>query len=510
MLYQIGLISSFSLLSLWLLFQDNQKVSPLIRILLLLGMGSYLYSIFFSEAALDVKLWNLSRDLVLLSASAAFLSFFKNKIPLFIALLAGFTFLGLKYYAPIGNTQLYSLERIHIGTNSNQFAEEGEFLVELNDPSSYSNLQHLKVQYDLTIRPAFSMSSGDITELDDYVLVDVPPQYKNQITEIQDEIRNTKGVDWIENNDIVQINPIPSETTTRKRRTYIVNDPEINKQWGLDEMAMDELHDLLKSENISPKKKALIAILDTGIDAKHEDLAANYKSINVKYDTDGNQHGTHCAGIAAAVTNNGKGIASFSPNNDFVEIGSVRVLAAFGGGTQQGIINGILEAADAGADVISMSLGGISTHKRQKAYEKAVKYANKKGAIVIVAAGNSNKNAKDYCPANADGVITVSAVDENLNRAKFSNFVQDMNMGIAAPGVNIFSTTPNNEYKSFNGTSMATPYVAGLVGLMKSIQPDLSTKDAYKILKNTGKQTNNDSETGRFIQPAEAIKVLIQ
>ncbi|HEB61709.1 MAG TPA: subtilisin, partial [Bacteroidetes bacterium] len=226
-------------------------------------------------------------------------------------------------------------------------------------------------------------------------------------------------------------------------------------------------------------------------------------------DNDPQSHGTHCAGIAAAVSNNGKGIASFSKNNEFVQVTSIRVLSSFGGGTQRGIIDGMIEAADKGVDVISMSLGGRSNASRQKAYSKAVKYCNDKGAIVVVAAGNSNMDAKDYSPANARGVITVSAVDSDLNRAVFSNYIQNVKMGVAAPGVGIYSTIPDNKYAAYNGTSMATPYVAGLLGLMKSIYPKLTTKEAYKILKSTGMDTKNTKETGKLIQPEAAVKELL-
>ena len=236
-----------------------------------------------------------------------------------------------------------------------------------------------------------------------------------------------------------------------------------------------------------------------------EDIRKKYRSTAKKHDDDPQGHGTHCAGIAAAVSNNGKGIASYAPNNDFVELTSIKVLNSFGGGTQGSIINGILAAADAGADVISMSLGGRSNPSRQRAYSKAVAYANDKGAIVVVAAGNSNMNAKNYAPANAKGVIAVSATDINNNRASFSNTVQDVGMGIAAPGVNIYSTTPNNEYKSFNGTSMAAPHVAGLIGMMKAIFPEIKTKDAHFILDKTGKNTNESKRTGKLIQPVAAI-----
>jgi thermitase len=185
-------------------------------------------------------------------------------------------------------------------------------------------------------------------------------------------------------------------------------------------------------------------------------------------------------------------------------------LSGNGSGTQQGIIKGIIEAADNGGDILSLSLGGPSSDRKQRAYKKAVDYAREKGCIVVVAAGNSNMNAKDYAPANTPGVITVSAIDEALNRAVFSNTVQDVAMGIGAPGVNVYSSIPNNGYDSWNGTSMATPYVAGLLGLMKSINPDLTTEEAYKILKETGIDTGDTDKTGKFIQPFNAVSKVLK
>jgi thermitase len=189
---------------------------------------------------------------------------------------------------------------------------------------------------------------------------------------------------------------------------------------------------------------------------------------------------------------------------------SIKVLSDFGSGTQQDIINGIIEAADLGADVISMSLGGPSSDHAQRAYAEAVKYANQAGAIVVVAAGNDDENAIDFAPANVVGVITVSAIDDQLHKADFSNFIQDLGMGVAAPGVNIYSAFPNNEYKFLSGTSMATPYVAGLVGLMKSLRPGLTTAQVYQVLKDTGTATKDAEQTGNLIQPARAIAGLVK
>jgi thermitase len=188
---------------------------------------------------------------------------------------------------------------------------------------------------------------------------------------------------------------------------------------------------------------------------------------------------------------------------------SIKVLNASGMGTQKSIINGMIKAADAGADVISMSLGGLSNQSKERAYRKAVKYANDKGAIVVAAAGNANRNAKNYVPAAVDGVISVSAVDNELRKAVFSNYVTDLKRGIAAPGVGIYSTIPGNQYDTYNGTSMATPYVAGLIGLMKSFKPGLTTDQAYQILNKTGKPTQQTDQTGKLIQPAKAVEQVL-
>ena len=254
--------------------------------------------------------------------------------------------------------------------------------------------------------------------------------------------------------------------------------------------------------------EALIAILDTGVDAKHEDLRTNYTSTKKKYDTDPQGHGTHCAGIAAAVSNNGIGIASAAPTPDFVEVTSIKVLSSFGIGTQRGIVNGILEAADLGADVISMSLGGRATPTKQRAYAEAIRYANERGAIVVVAAGNDGGPARQIAPANAEGVITVTALDNLSRKAVFSNTIEGIDMPIAAPGVDILSTWPGNEYKIASGTSMATPYVSGIVGLLKSIRPELTTAEVHRILLESGESLEEVRATGRLVDPVRALEIL--
>jgi len=130
---------------------------------------------------------------------------------------------------------------------------------------------------------------------------------------------------------------------------------------------------------------------------------------------------------------------------------------------------------------------------REKAYSDAIAYANAKGTIVVVASGNSNTNARKSTPGNAKGVIGVAAIDTLLKKSHFSNTMEDIDMPLSAPGTQVYSTVVGNKYKAMNGTSMAAP---------------ITTEEAFSILKETGKKSDNTRMTGRIIQPNEAIKRL--
>ena len=507
-LYPLSYFASLLGLILWFYYKDNRKTSALMSKLFLGGFLVYTFSLAFSESSFSHKLLILSRDLVVLGLVSQFFNFFrKNKLVFVSLLVLLFGVFNFSYHQVMINT---FLEQKEVSSNYEQVDKKGEFLVELSETHQIKEMQQLIDQFDLKLAPAFSVNQKNITELDDYYIINVPEKNEEKLAEIEAALNASGLLDWVETNEMVQLDPKEEVNSLKSKRNYKINDPEIQQLWGFDAMEVDQLYSLLNKTKILPQRKARIFILDTGVDAKHEDLADNYQSFKAKYDKDAQGHGTHCAGIAGAISNNGKGIASFSRENEFVQITSIKVLSDFGGGTQRTIINGIIEAADNGADVISMSLGGPSFGKSQRAYQKAIDYANKAGAIVIVAAGNSNANATEYVPANLDNVITVSAIDQNLDRASFSNFVTDIKMGIAAPGVSIFSTLPSNKYAALSGTSMATPYVAGLVGVLKSLQPDLTTQKIYDILNKTAKATKSPKETGGLIQPAKAVKELVK
>lgn len=505
-LYATGFFLSILALVAWFYFRDRADWSRRFRFLLFTGLGAYLFSVLTADAEVAAKMSVLFRDFMIIGATGLVFQFLVKKRPAFFF---GLVALGIVLFWLYNNLLKQSpaqLEKQAIELDAN-----GELLIELREGSNLQSIEAVTEQYGLHLEPAFTMERPEWSDLDDYYVVDIPETYVAQLPAIERALRESATVEWVEPNEVITVDPlIPNKLPGNIRKKFGIDDPGLEHLWGFEEMNVDKLYNYLNDKRVQPKHKALIAILDTGVDSKHEDISDNFKSIKEKYDDDPRGHGTHCAGIAAAVSNNGVGVASFSTGNEFVEVTSIKVLSAFGSGTQRGIINGMIEAADKGAAVISMSLGGRSNQSRQRAYEKAVAYANKAGAIVVAAAGNSNRNAKDFSPVNAGGVIGVSAIDESLNRAVFSNYVTDLKMGIAAPGVNIYSTIPGDQYASYSGTSMATPYVAGMVGLMKSLKPSLTTKEAYAILKSTGSDTKATKETGKLIQPYRAVQKMLK
>jgi len=204
-----------------------------------------------------------------------------------------------------------------------------------------------------------------------------------------------------------------------------------------------------------------IAILDTGVDQDHPDLASkiisnvNFSGSNTTDDIHG--HGTHVAGIAAASTNNGLGVAGLGYDTTIM---NVKVLSDTGSGTYSGLAAGIVWAADNGAEIINMSLGGSAP---SSTLEDAVNYAWSKGVVVVAAAGNSGNDLAWY-PAYYANSIAIAATGANDALASWSNYGDWVD--VAAPGASIYSTVKGGSYWYMSGTSMAAPHVAGLAALV--------------------------------------------
>ncbi|TAE00768.1 MAG: subtilisin [Bacteroidetes bacterium] len=504
---------------LWLFLKNKEMPTTFVSGGFLVSVLTYVLTLLLDDGSLIFKfLWLLPRDLSLFVLIVLFFNkFVKMPKVFYVGLAVVFMFFKFFYLDKVLMTSFNSptffeqyftkpseqkrTSKQEIQFIGNKLDPNAEVLIDVKNPNDVSAIEKALIPYKSTIQKAFpNLQHPEYSELDDYYTVNIPEDA--DLGDIFDVLTQTNQVDWIEENEMYQLNlpKVQNPSPTPPKIDYGINDPDLSKLWAFEQMKVADLYAQIRKQNIQPVRKAKIAILDTGIDFEHEDLNGNYISTNKEYDSDKQGHGTHCAGIAAAVSNNGKGIASFAPNNQFVQVTSIKVLSDEGWGTQKDILEGIILAADQKADVISMSLGGPSNDLSQKAYEEAVKYANRAGAIMVVAAGNSNENAIDFSPANVKGVIAVTAVDHNLKKAEFSNFITDLEMGLAAPGVAIFSTFPENSYMELNGTSMATPYVAGLLGIMKSVTPDLTTKQAFDILNLKGIDTDNTKATGKFVQ----------
>jgi thermitase len=247
------------------------------------------------------------------------------------------------------------------------------------------------------------------------------------------------------------------------------------RQWQYPNIKAPDAWDVTKGSNTVP-----IAILDTGISQTHPDLASKVtktKNFTSNGSNDQNGHGSHTAGSAAAATNNNAGVAGTCWN---CPLWNYKVLNNSGSGSYSGIASGVTTAATDGAKVISMSLGGSGD---SKTLHDAVNYTygfnddgtpykdssgnvSPRRAVVIAAAGNNGTKDAVHYPSNYKNTISVAATTNSDTRASYSNYGKEVD--VAAPGSSIYSTYKGTGYATLSGTSMATPHVAGVAGLVWS------------------------------------------
>jgi len=275
----------------------------------------------------------------------------------------------------------------------------------------------------------------------------------------------------------------------------VPNDPYYaDYQWNLRQIRAPEAWDLTTGD-----RRVVIAIVDTGIALDHPDLIDKLvPGINLVTPgappADDNGHGTHMAGIAAAATNNGVGVAGVSWE---ARLMPVKVLDQTGGGDVNRVAQGITWAVDHGARVINLSFDGPDP---SQALADAVQYARGKGALVVAAVGNEGRADPTY-PAALDGVMAVAATDRNDQRLASSN--TGSYVSVAAPGQDIPSTywdpSAGNTYALASTSSQGAPHVAGLAGLIWSVNPDLSGDAVRQLIENHADDVGRpgrDDETG--------------
>lgn len=225
-------------------------------------------------------------------------------------------------------------------------------------------------------------------------------------------------------------------------------------------------------------KDVTVAVVDTGVQANHPDLKgrllAGYNAIASGGAPDDDVgHGTHVAGIIGALTNNQEGVAGISWYNKVLP---VKALDNSGAGTTYSVAEGIIWAADQGAKVINLSLGNYAD---SQFLHDAIKYAYDRDVVIVSAAGNDNTERPGY-PAAYEEVIAVAATNASGERASFSNYGDYID--ITAPGESIASTYPGSQYAALSGTSMASPHVAAVAGLVRSLNPALTNKEVAELL----------------------------
>ncbi len=260
----------------------------------------------------------------------------------------------------------------------------------------------------------------------------------------------------------------------KRENCLSIQDAKQKAGWGISAFELPATWQHMEGEGVT------IAVLDTGCDLDHPDLKENLlEGINFvdrdKPPIDDNGHSTHVIGILVAA-NNDIGMVGVCPK---AKVRPVKVLNSKGDGNLLTVAEGVRWAADQGVDFITMSLG--SPFKAQEV-RKAIQYAASKNVVTFCAAGNAGKTSEIYYPANYPETVAIGAIDENFFRASFSNTGQ--NLDFMAPGVDIFSTVPDDWYATLSGTSMACPFAVGVAALLLSY---VKAGKANYVLK-----TNND------------------
>ncbi|MDH7497355.1 MAG: S8 family serine peptidase, partial [Syntrophomonadaceae bacterium] len=280
------------------------------------------------------------------------------------------------------------------------------------------------------------------------------------------------------------------------------NDPYFKNQWGLVNARAPEAWNTSQGS-----ASVTIAVCDSGIDLDHPDLQSKLVAVRNFTDSptadDKAAHGTHVAGIAAAATNNGLGVAGMGFSTRLL---SAKVLDDTGSGWYSWVASGIAWAADQGARVINLSLGGANDSSTLQA---AVDYAWGKGCLVVAAAGNDNSSQPFY-PACYANCIAVAAIGQDGAKASFSNYGAWVD--IAAPGVDIASTVPNHQnawnvlnYAYASGTSMASPFVAGAAALVAASNPGATADDIRQRLLEGADPASGFSPALNKLDAADAL-----
>lgn len=325
-----------------------------------------------------------------------------------------------------------------------------------------------KEDNEISAQMAVDLRGGDVIHEYEHISVlhvELPPQAAKAL-------ENNPNIEYIEKDEAVEAaaQSIP---------------------WGITRVNAQAVH---ATRNFGQGVK--VAVLDSGI-ASHQDLriagGVSFVSTESSYQ-DYNGHGTHVAGTIAGLNNN-LGVLGVAPS---VELYAVKVLDQSGNGSHSNIARGIEWAMNNDMDIVNMSLGGPTG---STTLQRAADAAYNSGVLLIAAAGNTGTSGVGY-PARYSSVMAVAATDSNNARASFSTYGPEVE--ISAPGVGINSTYPTNTYASLNGTSMASPHVAGVAALVKAKYPSATNAQIRQHLRNTSTYLGSSTYYGSGLVNAQS------
>lgn len=380
-------------------------------------------------------------------------------------------------------------------------AVPGQYVVKLKSSVKRQNLQQL----------GNSLRSQVVETIPGADLIVVQRPAIELSSSVVKSLSSNDLVEYVEPNYIYRISKTP-------------NDPSLEKLWGIINVGQTDGRgpgvagvdvDVEKAWDLTTGNQDLVvAVIDTGVNFNHDDLKENMWTnaaelngqAGVDDDANGfvddvygyaftsdaaktsplddHGHGSHCAGTIGAKGDDGKGIVGVAWN---VKIMAVKFLTASGGGTLADAVKSIDYATLMGAKIMSNSWGGGGP---SQALKEAIQRANEKGILFVAAAGNdgSNNDSRPTYPANYDveNVLSVAAIDNKGALASFSNYGK-RTVHVAAPGVNVYSSTLGQSYSTYSGTSMATPHVSGVAALLASYEPELTGVQLKQRIMSTAK-----------------------
>lgn len=386
---------------------------------------------------------------------------------------------------PIKATEVPKLTKEDIKTAKTHEYAEDSILVKFKKDVSEKEKQSVKEGLGLRTEKKYFLTESELIKTKD----------KGSVKSIVDKLKKNPKV-------------LYAEPNYRVKKSATVNDPSFSGLWALDNTSDVDL-DVPEAWDITTgSPEIVVAVIDEGIDISHPDIAQNiwtnpgeiagdgidndgngyiddvngwdfFNYDNTVYDlNDGDEHGTHVAGTIAAVSDNGIGIAGVAPK---VKIMPLKFLGPDGGYTSDAI-EALQYAQKMGARVANNSWGGGG---ESEALHDAINSFN---GVFVAAAGNDSDN-NDYYPHypssyDNDNILSVAAVDQKGNLAYFSNY-GTASVDVAAPGTSILSLKPGSAYQYMDGTSMATPHVAGVASLILSLNPALTPSEVCNVIRQT-------------------------